>query len=234
MTGDLIIIAGPMRCDSATVEGAPGTYGKTGAAIRLIWATKDVWGKAVCSFQPEANVRDGAHLKAKSGEYCSAYQEGDAENLRMIDGYTPNVVYAVVVEEAHLWEDPKALLCAIAGALGRGVHVVLIGVETDHTNEPFDWWPMALDLAAGMVGYGARADVHKLSATCQCGRRATRTFRHGLSNARIQVKDAGLYESVCERCGDICEAARRARWEARPAQPDDVELVPIRLLGGAT
>lgn len=248
MSGELIIIAGPMRCDSAVfdqpsrpiglldaveqAQQAPKRYGKTGAAIQLVWRAKDRGHKAICCYQPEANTRDGARLLAKSGESCSAYQEPDADSLRMIDLLTPGFVYAVVVEEAHLWSDPGALIAALAGALGRGIHVALIGVEIDHMREPFGWWPLAQSLAAGMAERGHRADVYQLSGTCQCGRRATRTFRHGLSNGRIHVEEVGHYESTCDVCGAICDEARRQRELAKPAAPEAVQVSVIGVFGG--
>jgi thymidine kinase len=233
MTGELIIIAGPMRCDDAVLQGSElRRLGKTSAAIRLIWAAQDGDTRANCAFQPAGNTRDGAKFTAKSGEWIKATQEPDAESLAHVDTLTSSVCKSISFEEAHLWGDPRALLCSVAGALGRGIHVSLIGVDVDHMREPFEWWPMALNLAAGMVGYGARADVYRLTATCQCGRRATRTFRHGLSNARVLVEEVGHYESVCPVCGAICDEARAKRDAARPSEPEPVVLQTIRPFGG--
>lgn len=231
-TGELIIIAGPMRCDDGALKGAElRRLGKTGAAIRLIWAAQEGDSRANCAFQPAKNTRDGAKLVAKSGESISATQEPDSQSLATVDTLSASVCKSVAFEEAHLWADPGALLCAVAGALGRGIHVSLIGVDIDHMSEPFDWWHLALELAAGLAGFGARADVYRLSATCQCGRRATRTFRHGLSDARVLVEDVGHYESVCPVCGAICDEARAKRDAARPEAPEPISLQVIRPFG---
>lgn len=143
MTGELIIIAGPMRCDDAVLQGSElRRLGKTSAAIRLIWAAQDGDTRANCAFQPAGNTRDGAKFTAKSGEWIKATQEPDAESLAHVDTLTSSVCKSISFEEAHLWGDPRALLCSVAGALGRGIHVSLIGVDVDHMREPFERAPM--------------------------------------------------------------------------------------------
>jgi len=199
MSGELIVIAGPMRADSAIVPPWTRTWGKTGAAIALCWEAEKQYGPgAAIAIQPAKNTRDGGELVARSGERYPATVIEDAYQITSTLARSP--ARLVVIEESHLWDDPQILIGSCAALRARGMRVVLLGIQRDHMGQPFEWWALA---------QGVADKVHELTGRCQCGRRSTRTFRHGLSNARVLVDDLGHYEGVCRVCWAIC---RLARW----------------------
>jgi len=201
MSGELIIIAAPMRADSAIVPPWTRTWGKTGAAIALCWEAEKQHGPgAAIAIQPANNTRDGGDLVARSGERYPAMVLQDAYQITGTLARSP--ARLVVIEEAHLWEHPQILIGACAALRARGMRVILLGVPEDHMGQPFEWWQLA---------QGVANRVHRLTGRCQCGRRSTRTFRHGLSNARVLVDDLGHYEGVCWVCWLFCRLARSLR-----------------------
>jgi len=74
----------------------------------------------------------------------------------------------------------------------RGKRVILAGLDTSFTGEPFEPVPHLLAIAD---------EVIKLSAVCmQCGAPAIHTQRLGSNQALVVVGAAGVYEARCRAC----------------------------------
>jgi thymidine kinase len=154
------------------------------------------------ALQPAANVRDKGWLLSPNGaRFRATVLEDPLEAWNSLDrepGYK-----SLVIDEAHLWlRKEKELLALMLKARHKGLGVWLAGIEFDHLGKPFPWWQ----------SIRPESDfVHRLTAPCDCGARASYTFRHGLSDASIQVDHLGHYQSCCLACFAIFRTARELR-----------------------
>ncbi|WP_457631822.1 thymidine kinase, partial [Oceanithermus sp.] len=108
-------------------------------------------------------------------------------------------VQVVAVDEAQFFDE--GLPQVLEELTGRGVRVIVAGLDMDFRGEPFGVMPTLM----------ARAEfVEKLSAVCvRCGRAATRTQR--LVNGKparydepvILVGAAEAYEPRCRACHEV-------------------------------
>jgi thymidine kinase len=105
----------------------------------------------------------------------------------------------VAVDEVQFLD---AGICEVAAVIaGRGLRVILAGLDTDFRGEPFGPIPALLAVAE---------DVTKLQAICMiCGAPATRTQRlvNGLpahyGDPVILVGAQEVYEARCRRCHEV-------------------------------
>ena len=75
---------------------------------------------------------------------------------------------------------------------GRGIRVIVAGLDTDYRGLPFDPVPELMAVAEY---------VTKIQAICVvCGNPATRTQRVVAGGERILVAGSGAYEARCRRC----------------------------------
>jgi len=131
---------------------------------------------------------DGARLEAEP-------VASSAEILQRVESSTE----VVAVDEAQFLDDGIA---PVASALaGRGIRVILAGLDTDFRGEPFGPMPALLALAE---------EVTKLQAICMvCGAPASRTQR--LINGQpahytdpvILIGARETYEARCRRCHQV-------------------------------
>jgi len=198
--GCFSIVAGPMTGASFEYNGKTG-LGKTTTAIEIAKHVASQHGAgAVLALQPIENTRDGGFLRGKNGERWPAVIASDPHAINgLLTG-----VRVLLIDEAHLWlkkHDALAMLCMKARA--RGIDVWLFGCDTDHCNKPFPWFRLMRPLADR---------VHYVTGRCQCRRKATKTFRHGLSEEAICVDtNEGHYETLCLWCFRICYVMRKIR-----------------------
>lgn len=216
--GTFTIIAGPMTGNSFTYGDKTG-LGKTSTLIEVAKAVTAQFGPdSVLALQPIENTRDNGELKGKNGESWPAMLLDDPLKARA--AIEKPGVKVLVVDEAHLWlKREKALLALIMKALSLGISVWIVGCDTDHMNKPFPWFKLMKPAAD---------KVHMVTGRCQCGRPATKTFRHGLSEEAICVDtNEGHYESSCEFCAVCCHYARMLRKEGAKGNenPTAEELV---------
>lgn len=199
--GTFTIVAGPMTGASFEYNGKTG-LGKTTTAIEVANHVASIHGAdAVLALQPVENTRDGGFLKGKNKEIWHAVLVSDPHRIsERLKG-----VRVLLIDEAHLWLGKHAALATLCmKARAMGIDVWLFGCDTDHCNKPFPWFALMKPLAD---------KVHYVTGRCQCGRRATKTFRHGLSEEAICVDtNEGHYESVCGwPCFWICFVMRKIR-----------------------
>lgn len=207
MTERLTILEGPMRCDSFGHAGRTG-LGKTSTLVHLARDTTEKHGHgAVLALQPYTNTRDGGWLMGANGDRWRAQWLASPSLVHFALEHPD--LRLIIIDEAHLWINQEVeLLRLILKASGLGIDVWLSGIRFNHMNQEFSWWPVISPYAK---------TIHHLTAPCQCGRRATHVFRHGLSEASVQVDCAAtLYESVCLTCWEICDSARQERKKRKP------------------
>lgn len=199
MTASLHILVGPMRCDSFAY-GRHSGLGKTSGLVAVAEACIEQHGPdSVVALQPATNTRDNGALVCASGKRIPAQLLRDP--MEVWHAIEAVGLKLLIVDEMHLWIGQEhSLLRLILKAQRYGLDVWCAGIEIDHLGHYFNWWPLFKNFAT---------EIHQLTAPCQCGRRATKTFRHGLSNSSIHVSELGHYEANCGTCGRI---NRLARW----------------------
>jgi thymidine kinase len=96
----------------------------------------------------------------------------------------------VGIDEAQFFDNE---LLTIANELaGRGVRVIIAGLDQDYTGKPWEPMPQLLAIAEYIT---------KTHAICmKCGQPANYTQRTFESEERVAVGGAGMYEARCRSC----------------------------------
>ena len=96
----------------------------------------------------------------------------------------------VGIDEAQFFDNE---LIAVANELaGRGMRVIVAGLDTDYTAKPWEPMPQLLAIAEYIT---------KTHAICmRCGQPANYTQRTFESEERVAVGGAGMYEARCRAC----------------------------------
>jgi thymidine kinase len=110
------------------------------------------------------------------------------ELLETVDPHTE----VVGIDEGQFFD---AALPTVCNALaGRGVRVIVAGLDQDYLGHPFEPMPQLLAIAEYIT---------KTLAICMvCGGPANHTQRLVASEHRVLVGAQGLYEARCRRCFD--------------------------------
>jgi thymidine kinase len=170
--------------------------GKTEELIRRVRRAQ-IARQKVQVFKHALDARYGVEIVAShNGMRIEALAVHSSQEI--LAGLEPGTTVVAVDEVQFL--DPG--ICDAAAAMaGRGLRVILAGLDTDFRGEPFGPIPTLLAVAE---------DVVKLQAICMvCGAAATRTQR--LVNGRpahysdpvILVGAQEVYEARCRRCHEV-------------------------------
>ena len=172
----------------------------SGKSEELIRRVKRVLiaGQMVRVFKPRLDDRyDASDVVSHDGERVRAEPVADSAELRQ--RLADAEVQVVAVDEAQFFDE--GLPDLLEELAGRGVRVIVAGLDQDFRGEPFGIMPVLL----------ARAEfVEKLSAVCvRCGRAATRTQRlidgkpARYDEPVILVGAAEAYEPRCRACHEV-------------------------------
>lgn len=172
----------------------------SGKSEELIRRVKRVLiaGQKVRVFKPRLDDRyDASDVVSHDGERVRAEPVADSAELRQ--RLADAEVQVVAVDEAQFFDE--GLPDLLEELAGRGVRVIVAGLDQDFRGEPFGIMPVLL----------ARAEfVEKLSAVCvRCGRAATRTQRlidgkpARYDEPVILVGAAEAYEPRCRACHEV-------------------------------
>lgn len=176
--GRIEVITGPMFS------------GKSEELIRrLKWA--QIAKRRVACFKPDLDVRYHRNaIASHSAQTLDAITVANIEELKAVLMPTIDVIEVVGIDEAQFFD---AGLVGLTNELMRlGRRVILAGLDTTFTGEPFAPIPDLLSIAD---------EVIKLSAVCmQCGAPAVHTQRLGSNQALVLVGAAGVYEARCRAC----------------------------------
>jgi len=117
----------------------------------------------------------------------------ESSNVRTADDIRARVepeTEVVGIDEAQFFD--SALIGLVNELAGRGVRVIVAGLDQDYTGKP--WEPMPQLLAVAEY-------ITKTHAICmKCGQPANYTQRTFESEERVAVGGAGMYEARCRQC----------------------------------
>jgi thymidine kinase len=161
--------------------------GKSEELIRRLRRAK-IARQKVQVFKPEIDSRfsDNHIVSHSEMKHESANVKAAADIRARIEPETE----VVGIDEAQFFDNG---LVAIANELaGRGVRVIIAGLDQDYTGKP--WEPMPQLLAVAEY-------ITKTHAICmKCGQPANYTQRTFESEERVAVGGAGMYEARCRTC----------------------------------
>jgi thymidine kinase len=139
-------------------------------------------------FKPEIDSRfsDNHIVSHSEMRHESANISSATEILAKVEPDTE----VVGIDEGQFFDDG---LVAVANELaGRGVRVIIAGLDQDYTGKPFEPMPQLLAIAEYIT---------KTHAICmKCGQPANYSQRTFESEERVAVGAAGMYEARCRRC----------------------------------
>ena len=179
----------PPRTNAGWVEVIAGSMfsGKSEELIRRLRRAK-IARQKVQVFKPELDSRfSNNHIVSHSEmRHESANSRSAEEILAKIDPDTE----VVGIDEGQFFDND---LVQVANELaGRGVRVIIAGLDQDYTGKPWEPMPQLLAIAEYIT---------KTHAICmKCGQPANYSQRTFESEERVAVGAADKYEARCRRC----------------------------------
>jgi thymidine kinase len=184
--------AGPRTIHPGRIEVITGPMfsGKSEELIRRLKRAQIARRRVAC-FKPDLDVRyHRTAIASHSAQTLDAMTVANMEELKAVLMPMIDAVEVVGIDEAQFF-DPT--LIALSNELVHlGKRVIIAGLDTTFTGQPFAPMPELLAIADEVV---------KLSAVCmQCGAPAVHTQRLGSSQSLVLVGAAGVYEARCRAC----------------------------------
>jgi thymidine kinase len=176
--GRIEVITGPMFS------------GKSEELIRRLKRAQIAKLRVAC-FKPDLDVRyHRTAIASHSAQTLEAVTVANVEEMKAVLMPRIDAIEVVGVDESQFLGDALVKLANELMHLGK--RVVLAGLDTSFTGEPF---PPVPDLMA------IADEVIKLSAVCVvCGAPAIHTQRLGSNQELVVVGAAGVYEARCRAC----------------------------------
>lgn len=177
------------RLSTGWIEVIAGSMfsGKSEELIRRLRRAK-IARQKVQVFKPEVDSRySNDHIVSHSEmRHESANSRSAAEVLAKVDADTE----VVGIDEGQFFDNE---LVGVANELaGRGVRVIIAGLDQDYTGKPWEPMPQLLAIAEYIT---------KTHAICmKCGQAANYTQRTFESEERVAVGGEGMYEARCRNC----------------------------------
>lgn len=180
-------MAHPGRIEVIT---GPMFSGKSEELIRRLKRAQIAKLRVSC-FKPDLDVRyHRTAIASHSSQTLEALTVINVEELKTVLMPMIEFVDVVGIDEAQFFDSSLVKLTNELVHLGK--RVILAGLDTTFTGEPFEPIPELLAIAD---------EVIKLSAVCmQCGAPAIHTQRLGSSQSLVLVGAAGVYEARCRAC----------------------------------
>src|SRR5687768_6951932 len=161
--------------------------GKSEELIRRLRRAK-IARQKVQVFKPEIDSRfSESHIVSHSEMRHESSNVRTAAEIRALVQPETEVVG---IDEAQFFDNE---LIAVANELaGRGMRVIVAGLDTDYTAKPWEPMPQMLAIAEYIT---------KTHAICmRCGQPANYTQRTFESEERVAVGGADMYEARCRAC----------------------------------
>ena len=176
--GRIEVITGPMFS------------GKSEELIRRLKRAQIAKRRVAC-FKPDLDVRyHRTAIASHSAQTLEAVTVANVEEMKGVLMPMLDEIEVIGVDEAQFLNESLVGLANELVHLGK--RVILAGLDTTFTGEPFAPIPELLAIAD---------EVIKLSAVCmQCGAPAIHTQRLGSNQALVVVGAAGVYEARCRAC----------------------------------
>ena len=168
----------------------PMFSGKSEELIRRLKRAQIAKRRVAC-FKPDLDVRyHRTAIASHSEQTLDAVTVASVDEMKAVLMPRIGEIEVVGVDEAQFLD---ASLIPLANQLVHlGKRVILAGLDTTFTGEPFAPLPELLAIAD---------EVTKLSAVCMvCGGPAIHTQRLGSSQELVVVGAAGVYEARCRAC----------------------------------
>ena len=168
----------------------PMFSGKSEELIRRLKRARIARQRVAC-FKPDIDLRyHRTSIASHSSQTHEAETVANVERLRERLHEQLEEIDVVGIVEAQFFDE--TLLKLVMELVHMGKRVVMAGLDTTFTGEPFGAIPQFLAIAD---------EVLKLSAVCMvCGQPAIHTQRLGSSQELVVVGAAGVYEARCRRC----------------------------------
>ena len=179
----------PPRSNAGWVEVIAGSMfsGKSEELIRRLRRAK-IARQKVQVFKPEMDSRfSNNHIVSHSEmRHESANSRSASEIMAKVDPDTE----VVGIDEGQFFDNE---LVRVANELaGRGVRVIIAGLDQDYTGKPWEPMPQLLAIAEYIT---------KTHAICmKCGQPANYSQRTFESEERVAVGASDKYEARCRRC----------------------------------
>jgi thymidine kinase len=161
--------------------------GKSEELIRRLRRAK-IARQKVQVFKPEIDSRFSENHIVSHSE-----MRHESSNVRTAAQILANILpdtEVVGIDEAQFFDNE--LIAIVNELAGRGMRVIVAGLDTDYTAKP--WEPMPQLLAVAEY-------ITKTHAICmRCGQPANYTQRTFESEERVAVGGAGMYEARCRAC----------------------------------
>jgi len=176
--GRIEVITGPMFS------------GKSEELIRRLKRAQIAKRRVAC-FKPDLDVRyHRTAIASHSAQTLEAVTVANVEEMKAILLPRIDEIEVVGVDESQFLGEPLVRFANDLMHLGK--RVILAGLDTTFTGDPFEPVPHLMAIAD---------EVIKLSAVCmQCGAPAIHTQRLGSNQELVVVGAAGVYEARCRAC----------------------------------
>jgi thymidine kinase len=185
-------IANPLHIHPGRIEVITGPMfsGKSEELIRRLRRARIAKRRVAC-FKPDLDVRyHRTAIASHSDQTLDAVTVASVEEMTAILMPAIDEIEVVGVDEVQFLGNGLVNLANELVHLGK--RVILAGLDTSFTGEPFEPVPHLLAIAD---------EVIKLSAVCmQCGAPAVHTQRLGSNQELVVVGAAGVYEARCRAC----------------------------------
>ena len=161
--------------------------GKSEELIRRLRRAK-IARQKVQVFKPEIDSRFSENHIVSHSEM--RHESSNVHTAAEIRALVQPETEVVGIDEAQFFDNE---LIAVANELaGRGMRVIVAGLDTDYTAKPWEPMPQLLAIAEYIT---------KTHAICmRCGQPANYTQRTFESEERVAVGGAGMYEARCRAC----------------------------------
>ena len=141
-------------------------------------------------FKPRIDTRYSTDDIVSHGEM--RMESTPVDSSTQLLGLVERDTEVVGIDEGQFFDADLPSVCETLA--GRGVRVIIAGLDQDYLGKPFDPMPQLLAIAEYIT---------KTHAICMvCGNPANHTQRLVASGDRVLVGAAGLYEARCRRCFD--------------------------------
>lgn len=192
--------------------------GKTEELLRLLRMAKFARQKFL-AFKPRIDVRFSRdHVASHDNSLLPAIV---IDRAAEIYHHLNRETQIVGIDEGQFFDQELVDVCE--DLAGRGLRVIIAGLDTNWRGEPFHPMPALMAIAES---------VKKLHAVCVvCGASASRTQRLVPSQRDILVGDQAKYEPRCRHCFDATETESRNAMHIESSDVvavfDQDELLPI-------
>jgi thymidine kinase len=179
----------PGAAQAGWIEVIAGSMfsGKSEELIRRLRRAK-IARQKVQVFKPALDARySDNHIVSHSEMKHESANVATAADIRRLVAPETEVVG---IDEAQFFDNE--LIPLVNELAGRGVRVIVAGLDQDYTGKPWDPMPQLLAIAEYIT---------KTHAICmKCGQPANYTQRTFESEERVAVGGAGMYEARCRSC----------------------------------